>query len=157
MKVLLLDIDGVLNSNTKCDNGHCAIDFACVGRLNEILRSVPDLVLVVSSDWREWVHAGDMQLSGLEKLLLTHAIACEKRVVGVTRTDRGTPFFPPDDANDFRFRFVQIQEWVKQHEPEMYVVLDDHPVPNLEGHFVRTNGSVGLTDEDVVKVVALFA
>jgi hypothetical protein len=157
MQVLFLDIDGVLNDNRECENGHCAIDLRCVRRLNEILGRAPELQIVVSSDWREWVHAGHMQLSGLERLLLTHAVACEKRVAGITQPDEGTPCFPPRDAADFQFRFHQIESWLRANRPEQFVVLDDNPIPNLGGRLVQTNGSIGLTDKDVQGVLAMLS
>lgn len=49
MKVLFLDIDGVLNSHTKLANGYCGIEPKQVEMLNCLLDDIPDLKLVISS------------------------------------------------------------------------------------------------------------
>jgi len=52
MKLLFLDIDGVLNDHAKLESGYCGIRHDKASLLNRILDAVPDVQLVISSAWR---------------------------------------------------------------------------------------------------------
>ncbi len=151
MKVLFLDIDGVLNDHTyREDVDSTTMDPRNVYYLNEILREVPDLKIVVSSAWRYLVHRGAMSLKGFESLLRTHWITCKDRLVGLTRLD-ATPAEP---------RGGQILEWILgSPEPvTAWVVLDDLDLDlgANQWRFVRTNGKKGLRDEDAKRAIQIL-
>lgn len=69
MKILFLDIDGVLNNHEKLESGYCGISQPQAHHLNLILDTFPDLKLVISSAWRYMTFRGDMTLRGFEMLL----------------------------------------------------------------------------------------
>lgn len=164
MKLIFLDIDGVLNAHEKLPSGYCGIARPCVDQLNRILAAVPDAQLVISSAWRYLVLRENMTVKGFEYLLLVHGVQCHERVHGITDADGAIA----DEPNHFdtdawkvaglKWRCEQIQNYL-QRQPcwgrEDYLVLDDLAlsVPNL----VKTDGEVGLTAADADRAIALLS
>lgn len=141
MKVLFLDIDGVLNwrgTADRIDNyiGLCPVRIA---RLNKILEAVPGTKIVISSTWRHCFQSSAYSdFPGLVKLLKARGLNKDAEVLGPTPK---------------RFSYVprggEIRMWIDEHqdqerrkrtrpkEPiEAIVVLDDdtsgmtgYPVP----------------------------
>lgn len=130
MKVLFLDIDGVLNSDETQERFDL---FIGVDRrlLQRFLLWKPDNVFVVlSSAWRthdrHCGHLNDLGVLWIDKT---------PRLWGV---DRG----------------VEISAWLGEH-PEVthYAILDDnYEMVEHRGHFVKTDEAVGLTEENLIEV-----
>lgn len=168
MKVLFLDVDGVLNAHEFDPDVLCGqIHRDKVAVLNRVLRETGAKV-VLSSAWRYIVHRGEATLMGMEWLLRSHGMLAG-RLVGITREDtmvrdayRGDPASWPQ--TDERGR--QITDWLREWDrnewaketgtpppvacPDLvtgYAVVDDlDPGITAAGHpFVRTDGTVGLT------------
>lgn len=152
MKVLFLDVDGVLNGHEPMENGYCGIKPECVSRLNRILRAVPDAKIVVHSAWRYLLYEGNLPIRFFENLLLTHGVDCFGRLAGRTRWDGVNGWVPT--ADDLKERADQIREYVAEHGVECFAVLDDLEL-QIE-NFVRTDGDVGLTDADANAVIRLL-
>lgn len=176
MKVLFLDIDGVLNDHTWLPEVLCGqIHGDCVFELNRVLRAT-DARLVVSSAWRYLMYRGEMNLQGLEWLLRSHGVLAG-RLVGITRRDtmvRG-PYsgklgeWPLDDE-----RGLQIADWLKASaDPaaryDSFIKVGDEPVSKYAvvddldlgitacGHpLVRTDGRRGLTPADADRLIELL-
>lgn len=162
MKLIFLDIDGVLNAHEKLPSGYCGIRLENAQRLNTILDAVPDAKLVISSAWRYLTFQGHMTLKGFEYLLLVHGVKAHERVIGRTAPD-GKIEDEPDhhDADAWnrtglKWRAQQIAAFLTECDAGTpYVVLDDLPldVPN----FVQTNGSVGLTAADAQRAIEILS
>lgn len=158
MKLIFLDIDGVLNAHEKLPSGYRGIGRAQADQFNRILESVPDAKIVISSAWRYLVLNGSMTIKGLQYLLLTHGVHCENRIHGHTTWDGARP----DDPNNreawaksgLLWRKEQIGQYVIEHSPTAFVVLDDLPidVPNL----VLTDADIGLTSADADRAIAIL-
>lgn len=164
---LFLDIDGVLNAHDFNPEAMCGpIHRDKVDRLNRVLRATGAKV-VLSSAWRYLVHRGECNLMGMEWLLRSHGMLAN-RLVGITRPDTmerrpytGNPAEWPVDNERGR----QIADWIVgpgwRHygEAGRHVVIDDLDLGIAEaGHpFVQTDGTVGLTDADADRAVALLA
>lgn len=158
MKLLFLDIDGVLNGHEKLPSGYCGIRHELASRFNRILDSVPDVQIVVSSAWRYMMLRGDMQVKGFEYLLLVHGVKCHNRVHGHTVAD-GAVCDEPDHSDVERWKLIglkmraaQINLYMQSVSVTTFVVLDDLPldVPNL----VQTCGETGLREPDVDRAIA---
>lgn len=52
MKLIFLDIDGVLNDHSRSSSGYCTIDSDKVELFNQILDAHPNARVVISSAWR---------------------------------------------------------------------------------------------------------
>lgn len=175
MRLLFLDIDGVLNDHNPMPNGMCGMQADKVRRLNRILAEIPDLLIVVSSAWRYVVHRGFSNLEGLEHLFLTHGIDCQGRVHGVTEADAETfdpnaSHKPPYDVDywekrGLKWRVQQIRDYCEKHSPVAFIVLDDLDLDIEElvctAEVVEHNGilvpvKIGLDDHHVTEVLRRF-
>ena len=134
MKVLMLDIDGVIWS-------YRTYQFspeACKN-LNDLLTQEPDLKIVISSSWRKL---------GLDqcKMTLDKNGIDSSRVIGLT-------------GNEPEGRGKEIQDWLDEHpEVTTYVVLDDESseMPKLLDRLVKPDRYIGLTKEDIKKAIDIL-
>ena len=139
MKVLFLDIDGVLNSQDFFLKRKYALvsslltyplsefDILAVERVNTILDKT-NAKLVISSDWRFMEELDDI----LKKVGLRHSI------------HDITPYGMGKD------RGYEIQEWLDKHDNvENYAIIDDinNMLSGQQSHFVQTSDIHGLTEE----------
>lgn len=121
MKVIFLDIDGVLNWVGSKDRicGFVGLDPTRIERFNRIIEAHPDAKIVVSSTWRHSRMPGVYEdFDGLKVLLKERGLKGE--IIDLT-------------VKDYRLcsRGSEIRQWVddweKDHPGEIlnYVILDD--------------------------------
>ncbi len=152
MKIIFLDIDGVLNSDeyfrkrTKKDSILDHLDIEIARKLQKIVDAT-DAKIVLSSTWRfnyydklkEWFKENNFTIEIIDKT---------KR--GCSDCVRG---------NEIR---SWLKENVKQGGPEVekvnYVILDDDNDMLLwqKDYFINTDNKYGLTDSDVDKAIELL-
>ena len=134
MKLLFLDIDGVLTSNETISRKEFLYTFSasCVWALNRILRD-NKVKIILTSSWRTVFDA--------EK---QNQIFRENGIIQL----------PGGQTNDFGYenRSLEIQDYLSKRKVENYVILDDMKINGFKGHFVLVNPSTGLTENDVEKV-----
>jgi len=151
MKIIFLDIDGVLNSASSClalggypqarsypGGGHWELfdPIACA-----VLRKIVGTTganCVLSSTWRSM---GAVYVAQLAQHLRVP-------IVGVTRCDKG------DEP-----RGEQIDDWLVEHpEVSRYIIIDDNSdmLPHQEEFFVHVNGAYGLGYDHFIKSVRLL-
>lgn len=133
MKLLFLDIDGVLNDHeVHYAAESCTIERSSVDVLNHIL-SEAGAHYVLSSAWRYLIHRGEMNLIGLDWMLRSHGIIAN-RLHGVTRRDTMVNGKPLP-----RERGAQISEYLRVTQCTRHVVLDDMEL-GFEGlNFVKVS------------------
>lgn len=160
MKVMFLDFDGVLNSQqsavfwhnrrdqSKWENDmyrdwkgtlkeYIAQEFCPIALSNveELIRKVPDLKVVVSSTWR----LGET-VETLRQILYPSKIIGDA-LIGVTESFSRT-------------RGNEIQKWLNEH-PEVthYVIIDDDSdmLESQKNNFVNTDGYHGFQFSDMLK------
>lgn len=164
MRIIFLDIDGVLNGHERFGNGYCGIRRENVDNLNLILEAVPAARLVISSSWRYMIQPKSMTLEGFTNLLLSHGVdllikkasqgdmlrepTYESKLVGHTLGD--------EDVGGCNGRGQQIMHWLvtNSFNPrfDRHVVLDDmmwdfekHPELNI----ILTDPGRGLQRQQV--------
>lgn len=146
MKLIFLDIDGVLNHlRFNEDAQTCPIDEWCAQRLNDIIKAT-GAELVITSAWRYMIFGSQMTGKGFEYLLRSHGIRAN--IHGWTVSDEVIPA-----------RGNQISFYFRIHKrPAAYVVLDDNDDGiSKAGHpFVRTVGVRGLTSDDADLAVKIL-
>ena len=133
MKVIFLDIDGVLNT---CDGLETGIDRGLVAHLNTLVRE-SGASIVVSSSWR---------IAGLRRI---RTILREHGFVG--RVSGVTPI------SSLGMRSLEIQAWLDRCRWSVtgLVILDDNDdMAQLGSHLVRTDYRKGLTSDDVAAALA---
>lgn len=153
MRVLFLDVDGVLNSyqsahfwhnkrdQSKWENeGFAAwagtlreyltqeFDPIALSNLEEILREAPDLQIVVSSTWR----LGET-VESLKKIFAISPLVA-------SRILSKTPRFGGEQ------RGKEIQDWLDRHPTttDFVIVDDDSDMLHLKKHLFQTSAKVGL-------------
>lgn len=164
MRVLFLDIDGVLNSADYMKHRRHirrptreAIDAPTVPRLNAITdRS--GAAAVISSTWRKMY-----QLDDLARVLAQHGVT--GRVIGATPVlldPLGPPHKDGFQPCCSKPRAHEIAAWLDAHpEVTSFAVLDDdsgvHALPRISVRVVQTTWQLGLLDEHVERVCSMFA
>lgn len=148
MKVVFLDFDGVLNSETSFLYEHNrrkrdgeqgvkgpvmeTLSLHCCAAFREVLITYPDLKIVLSTTWRD-LFPMDWLKAKLEEYKIDSS-----RVIGKTPKDY-----------DFGRRGVEIAIWLKEH-PEVthYVAIDDNDWEISKYHgedrFVKTDWERGM-------------
>ena len=139
MKILFLDIDGVLNSEKYYQKGKtnlsyplCDIDPEAVKLVNKIVEKT-GCKIVLSSSWR---------INGLEE--------CNNifEKVGLPKIYDITPIHLVRGC-----RGEEIQEWLDTHKIESYVIVDDDNDMLPNQIFVQTNDYEGLTKEKADEII----
>lgn len=160
MKVIFLDIDGVLATNkefamnrTKFQTKHAEakeihipypFNPDCVKIFNEILEATNALI-VLSSDWRFY-----WDLKDLDKIFKFNGV--KKSPFDITiKTKRKLSSELEDD------RSYQIKKFVNEISPDTWVAIDDLNLSSLGGNFVKTKDSEGLKQtgikEKIIKIL----
>ena len=160
MKIIFLDIDGVLNCATS--KSHCidvdgrvikGIDSDKVKRLAKIVEAT-GAQIVLSSDWKDgWEKYYTSQKPSHAKYLDNHLYKKGK----LTIKDK-----TPNTHKGSWFRGSEILAYLRMHQDiENYVILDDTFFDDfvnkeIEEHLVLTNWEVGLTDGDVKNAIKIL-
>lgn len=148
VKVIFLDIDGVLNNLESLrfprvrvessQHSYSAAHPSCIKALNQIIAAT-EARIVISSTWRG---------IGLAVLFeIFHQWGVRGMTVGYT------PLW--DRSNE---RGDEIASWLSGHpEVESFVILDDcDDMGHLRHRLVQTNYEIGLTAEDADRATAML-
>ena len=152
MKVIFLDIDGVLNcywSTSRCGH-YIGIDEDKVVRLRQIVEAT-GAVIVLSSSWRkDWSKDTDANNECgryIDRMLRKERLAILDKT-GKDRYDR---------------RRLEIERWMEGKDIEAYVILDDLDYDwgysDCVNHWVATSfgrKDGGLQDEHVAKAIEIL-
>ncbi len=143
MRVLFLDVDGVLNRTgfrpRESVGLRSWIEPELAQRLSDVIRTIGAEV-VLSSDWRR-----GRELPQLRAEL--HAAGVASSLIGVTPEIAGQP------------RWREIDAWMTEHgtRPEAVVIVDDgYDMGGLAARFVRASPLTGLDEDVAAAIVALF-
>jgi len=155
MKILFLDIDGVLNSHQVRyrDQSHRR-DRGLVVTLNEIIESTGARV-VLSSDWRSFY-------GWRECVRILEAFGFRGEIVDATPEADLPDLGSYEDELSVEFcehlRRLEIEACLRANPVERYVVLDDLQVfPSDRSFMVCTDGDVGLSSKDAMRAVRALA
>jgi hypothetical protein len=139
MKVLFLDVDGVLNNFKERNFGEQFSPSACEN-LNSLLKDEPDLKIVISSSWRNKPGG----LSYVKKIFHKNAIDATK-IIDKTGNENG-------------LRGYQIQCWLDNNPgvTNLVIIDDNSDMCVLITKLVKTNMFVGLTSADCKKALDIL-
>jgi len=157
MKVIFLDVDGVLNSlewdersKVEISEG-VLVDESKVKLLAHLVRR-SEAKVILHSGWRFWFDAG---MNPLRKEAAHLSMLLEKEGV---RIDGVTPDLTTEEIRkEKRFSQVKAEEiltWLKRNEGVTeWVVIDDLDLHNDEigAHQIKTDARIGLTKEKIKK------
>lgn len=155
MKIVFLDIDGVLNSNFWNDNHQKEIsDGTLIDK--EKIRILEPLIkrananIILHSGWRFWFDS-ELKPLRIEAQRLIELLAEEELTISGVTPDLTTE----EIRATKKFSLVKADEillWLKLHNDVTgWVVLDDLDLHNchVEQHQVKTNPKIGLTVENI--------
>lgn len=135
MKVIFLDIDGVLNSKQDRFSWDIETDIHFI-RLKRIVDKTRAQI-VLSSSWRMGNSGRDIVHKRLQQF--------------------GMDFIDVTPIFSGQHRGREIADWLSRHEVESFVILDDEgDMDELVDHLVKTDMNVGLQDNDVDKAISLL-
>ena len=157
MKVIFLDVDGVLNSEVsreqdrnKFDNWmECEVSESHIVNLKKIVDET-GAQIVLSSSWRfdhPKATGRDFIVDPLMKILDRKLKEVGLDIIDVTPDLRG------------KIRGVEIQDWLDRHsEVEKFVILDDDTdmLEEQKPFFVNTTFKNGLTEELANKTIEIL-
>lgn len=152
MKVIFLDIDGVLNSDRsifalpmrEIFPGEYRLNYllskadpVAIAILNKIIKETGAKIVVSSANRKV------LGFDGVKQALLLMGV--EGEVIGVTGTTGGN-------------RGTEIQEWLDNNEVEAYVIIDDSSdmLEEQMQNFVRVDPSCGLAFPDMRKAIHIL-
>tara|TARA_R110002094_G_scaffold174597_2_gene155356 strand:- start:257 stop:682 length:426 start_codon:yes stop_codon:yes gene_type:complete len=140
MKVLFLDIDGVLNRYDMFEGkgSREIISDEMVARINRVVKETGCSV-VISSSWRLI-----MSLSELSLLLGEHGFLSETIIDRTPHIDR---------------RDNEILVWLRDHKDvTKFAVVDDEAsdLTDVEGQLVQTSFDTGILDEHVNQLIEML-
>lgn len=138
MKVIFLDVDGVLNTPKLIKKfGYDHIDPVLVALLARIVRET-EARIVLSSTWR--IDENNRKM--VEAALAQHGL----ELLGSTPVHKKK--FP-----DWVYRHEEIGAWLAENQVSKFAILDDLDDAGIEGSFFRTDENLGLTAEIAEKVI----
>ncbi len=150
MKVIFLDIDGVLNDNNTYNTdrtpvGFCGIEDRFIALLKEIIDQTGAIIILCSS----WKDFWEDETFPDKKYLDEKFDKFEMKIAGITKDDwvnRGEGIF---------------NYLTENKDIENYVVIDDDIFGDYEefgilDHLVKTEEEFGITKEDVLKAIEIL-
>lgn len=154
MKVLFLDIDGVLNSvswyknrphrflkdNPEESDWACELDPSAILVFKKLVHDVPDLQIVISSTWRR-----NYELSEFQRRLSQMLSIEPSRVI-----DR-TPWLNT-------IRGLEIQDWLTRNPQvtKFAIIDDDSDMGDLMDHLFKTTWDEGMKMEHAQALTEFF-
>lgn len=162
MKVIFLDIDGVLNSNFWNDTHQreisdgTLIDEEKVMLLGQLIRDTSAKV-ILHSGWKFWF---DSEVKPLRREAERLISMLEKEGIKVNGV---TPDHTTEEIRKSKkfslFKASEILAWVSQYDNiEKWIVIDDLDLHNEEirKHQILTDASIGLTVENICEAERLL-
>ena len=156
MKIIFLDVDGVLNNeNTKASapSGCMGVEDKLISKLVKIVTET-DAKIVLTSDWKIGWESFDIYCSEDAKYLNRKLKKYGLKISAKTYDDHVYDRFFEDRGKGIH-KFLE-----KVQNVESYVVIDDHTFTDFDdeimSHLVLTDYKTGITDEDVAKVISVF-
>lgn len=135
MKVIFLDIDGVLNTNSDREISNDKLKL-----LSELV-SKTGAEIVLSSSWRNWWNNPKTNIPG--SFIINWKKQFLDNNLSITLT---TELECPKN--------LSIEKFIIRHDVKCFIVLDDEPIDIA--NLVQTNGDVGLTQSDCLKAAHLL-
>lgn len=142
MKIIFLDIDGVLNTPKLTKKfGFDFIDSILVAIIARIVRET-NAKIVLSSTWR--IQEKDKNI--VVQSLAQHNLTLHDSTPVISRSGW--------DSVGSVSRREEIQAWLNQNpHVQKFAIIDDFVDANIEGSFFQTNENIGITVHMAEKII----
>lgn len=163
MKVIFLDIDGVLNTqdwhgrmtkDTPRDEFGWVFDPVAVENLGHVVKETGASIIISSS----WKFLGLAKLREMWKIRNLPGTILD--ITPNTVSDEVLLNANLDEMELGVCRGNEIKEWLSRHKGKVsnYVIIDDFDdmLPEQEDHVVLTNTLIGITDFDAEKAITIL-
>lgn len=165
MKVIFLDVDGVLNSFPTINEDN-SLEGDLIIRLEKIVKAT-NAKIILSSSWR----LSTIALRELMDTLLWYDLSisgCTQDGVSMkyfenTPFENVVPTKRYTNSKNYTYdRGAEIAKWLLEHDSavEKFIIIDDEDI-DIKNWFsaevVKTNFSTGLTKEDAAKAIKLLS
>lgn len=162
MKIIFLDVDGVLNSDKTKEriNGWVFVENYKIAIIRRIMNRTGARI-VLDSTWRQGFYGvtqkkpGDLSDWGIE----------EYEALKQRCSEYGVWFFDHTEWPETGDRGAEIQRWIQKYtkrgrDPiESFVIIDDVDIcisEKFPDNFVQTSGKYGITDEDAERAIKIL-
>lgn len=140
MKILFLDIDGVLNSREFNKRiGDCtSVSPKLIEKINRVIRET-ECKIVVSSTWR-------LYHNKIELYAFLSSYGFNGEIIGYT-----------PDLKGEKGRGQEINQWLSQNpQVTAFAIVDDDSFDISSDKLVKTSFDVGITDENANKLIEIL-
>jgi hypothetical protein len=157
MKIIFLDIDGVLNYNNWYvsneyqklqwnEDNELDIDPACAERINNICKAT-GAKIVISSDWRFSWYGTQLRLErgGINPDYIYDKTPERIWFAGLTGFDHS--------------RGAEINDWLEVNKCTNYIIIDDRIdfTDEQKVNFIHVNPHIGFTDEQMEQAIIMLS
>lgn len=143
---IFLDVDGVLNKKSDLTRPF-SLNPECVKNFIELICQIPSAKIVLSLTWRNGIARDGSKASHVEALMNVLSSA------GINTIDR-TANAPAGS------RSKEIDYYLRRHEPDSYIILDDDSKLFDEGVKTKNrymiNNECGFQKNDIIKILKQF-
>lgn len=150
MRVLFLDIDGVLNSGEyfrkagldrdTFPDGH--LELEKIERIN-LFCELTGYKIVLSSTWREF---GKDECN---EILKRNGLTFDLYDITPDLTEKKGKIWTAKTRGD------EIQAWIDKHKPDEYIIIDDDSDIHQKDRFIQTNSEHGFTNEKFKEAISI--
>lgn len=150
MKIIFLDVDGVLN-NEVCDGN--VLDEK-IDLLKQLV-NVTQAKIVLSSSWRRGYKLREKANPTIRDMYEMEMLQKLERKL----FEKDLEIFDYTPIISSKCRGLEITEWLelkKENSINGFVILDDMDIPPYTTHLVRVEAYIGLTEDDVKQAITIL-
>ena len=157
IKLIFLDVDGVLNSSTTKERcgPYIGIEQEKVKLLKELVDQTGAFLVLIST-WKMFWYRNKKEKQDSLANHLDESLKKYRLKISAKTKDIGDPFDRSEGINELRLRLM-----MKHHiSTNQYVILDDQELGYKAGgmmdKWIKTNEQTGLTKEHIEKAIKLL-
>ncbi len=141
---VFLDVDGVLNTEFDWEKKLYSINTRNMDVFCNLLSKLPNPKIVLSSTWRNGIARDGTTAVHIDELL--HKL----EIAGISSIDKTD--ISPDGS-----RTKEIDHYLRRHEQDRYIILDDDPdifdMGSKTSNLYLINAKTGLTEKDMKMIL----
>lgn len=169
MKVIFLDVDGVLIHDNYKNKETCHVDEEKIKIIKKIAEET-DSKIVITSTWRE-PYIDGTNINKPEYNLLTKMLKKENMEIYDKTPVHKLKFLNTEEYELFKYKIKsrfhpittragEIYTWLEKNKPESFLIIDDEESEweyfGLEKNLIETSNDNGITETDIEKAINIL-